>query len=194
MNYPVGSTEVPPLYQPYDPDGITAFHAARLLLLIEVCGGEGRSPSVDGSTKLAKLDFFLRYPAFLERAQQELRRRGDSATSVSFEAGDEVEAPMIRYRFGPWDPRYRDYVSFLEARGLLKVTKGSHGARKLTLTAGGRKIAKGLLADASYGPLKARAEAMVGNLATWQGSALKNFIYELLVDEVGNRAMGEQIR
>ena len=23
---------------------------------------------------------------------------------------EEVEAPMIRYRFGPWDPRYRQFL------------------------------------------------------------------------------------
>ena len=42
-------------------DDITEFHAARLLLLFHVCGTKGQ---IDGLTKMAKLDFFVRYPSF----------------------------------------------------------------------------------------------------------------------------------
>ena len=41
------------------------YHQARILLLIDAFAG--RTGSMDGLTKLAKLDFLLRYPAFLER-------------------------------------------------------------------------------------------------------------------------------
>lgn len=192
MTYPVGREEVPPLHQPYEPDDIPAFHAARLLLLIEVCGTGDRSRAIEGSTKLAKLDFFLRYPSFLARAHSELRARGEVVPTTP-PGPASVEAPMIRYRFGPWDPRYRDYVAFLESRELLRVVRGPRNTRKLSLTSRGRKTAKGIMADPAYDEIGTRAEAMVGNLASWQGSQLKDFIYELLVDEVGKRQMGEVI-
>jgi len=194
MTHPVAAAQIPAIHQAYDPDDITAFHAARLLLLLDVCG-EGKSRrSIEGSTKLAKLDFFVRYPSFLARAHDTLERRGEDVVSlyVSDET-DQVEAPMIRYRFGPWDPRYRLYISFLEARGLVVVGQGARRTKKVTLTAAGRKIARTASTDPAYEPIVARANAMVSNLAAWTGSELKDFIYELLADEVANRRMGEVI-
>ena len=48
---------------PLAADDIVEFHAARLLLLMEICGVKGR---IDGLTKMAKLDFFSRYPDFFQ--------------------------------------------------------------------------------------------------------------------------------
>ena len=33
-----------------------------------------------------------------------------------------VESEMVRYRFGPWDHRYRFYLNLLVGEGLIKVT------------------------------------------------------------------------
>jgi hypothetical protein len=41
-------------------------HLAPLLLLLDSFADDSRNPSVDGLTKLAKLDFLLRYPVMLE--------------------------------------------------------------------------------------------------------------------------------
>src|SRR4051794_15678083 len=137
MPRPLGVGQVPPLYRAYDPDDSADFHAARLLVLLRRCG-EGRLPTIEGRTKLAKLDFFLRYPAFLERAQRALASRGEPITPYVASSA-EVEAPMIRYRFGPWDPRYREFLAFLQTRGLVRVTRGK--PEKVTLTARGRDVA-----------------------------------------------------
>ena len=40
-------------------------HTARLLILLDVFAGQDGTQTVDGLTKLAKLDFLLRYPANL---------------------------------------------------------------------------------------------------------------------------------
>jgi hypothetical protein len=55
-----------PVSLPLPADSIVEFHAARLLLLINFCGTAGR---IDGLTKLAKLDFFVRYPDFFAVAK-----------------------------------------------------------------------------------------------------------------------------
>lgn len=194
MTHPVAAEEIPPIHQAYDPDDVTAFHAARLLLLLDTCGEGTSRRFLEGSTKLAKLDFFVRYPAFLARAHEALQRRGEEVTTRYIaDQTDPVEAPMIRYRYGPWDPRYRQYLAFLEARQLLSVSQGARGTKKVTLTAAGRRLARTVEADPSYAAILTRARAMVGNLATWSGSELKDFIYDLLADEVGNRRMGEVI-
>lgn len=194
MTHPVAAEEIPPIHQAYDPDDVTAFHAARLLLLLDICGDGTSRRSLEGSTKLAKLDFFVRYPAFLARAHEALQQRGEEVTTrYVADRTHPVEAPMIRYRFGPWDPRYRQYLAFLEARQLIRVSQGARGTKKVTLTAAGRHLAHTVEADPSNAAILTRARAMVGNLATWTGSELKDFIYDLLADEVGNRRMGEVI-
>lgn len=189
----VGSDQIPPLYQPLDADDITAFHAARLLLLIEVCGEGKRDKYVEGSTKLAKLDFFVRYPRFLDRAHRFLVASGVLESGYEVDADDDLEAPMIRYRFGPWDPRYRQFVAFLEARDLVRVSSGKHNARRVTVTARGRRLAQQIAAQPAFAPIGRRAEAMKSNLAEWTGTELKDFIYSLFEDEVGARSLREVI-
>jgi hypothetical protein len=186
----IGRKQLPPLHRAFDPDEILDFHASRLVILLEICGRGTRARRIDGRTKLAKLDFFLRYPRFLERAQGELARRGRPHTAFT-SIGPEREAPMIRYRYGPWDPDYREYVAFLQARGLVRIV--GTNVEGISLTARGRSVAGRLLAATEFRPLVERAEAMIGNLSGWTGSALKDFIYEVFQQEIAELPMREEI-
>ena len=98
---------------PLPADDITELHAARLLLLFHHCGSGDK---VDGLTKLAKLDFFVRYPIFFERVARQL----GNTVSVS---SDQTESLMVRHHYGPWDKRYYQVLAFLESRGLITVQK-----------------------------------------------------------------------
>lgn len=62
MPHKIGSQVTPPLHRVWDPDDAVDFHASRLLLLLNLCG-TNPGPGIEGRTKFAKLDFFLRYPA-----------------------------------------------------------------------------------------------------------------------------------
>lgn len=90
-------------------DAEPSLHAARLLVLISAFSGTGQGDAVEGLTKLAKLDFLLRYPVMLERA---LAAKGRSTRDVQLEDHERlsVESQMVRYRFGPWDHRYREFL------------------------------------------------------------------------------------
>jgi hypothetical protein len=55
-----------PASAPLAADDIVEFHAARLLLLLSLCGTAGH---IDGLTKLAKLDFFCAISRFLCRCE-----------------------------------------------------------------------------------------------------------------------------
>jgi hypothetical protein len=186
----LGPSVVPPLHRPWDPDDSVDFHAARLLVLLRRCG-DGSRYYITGRTKLAKLDFFVRYPQFLERARDALRDEGMPVEPWRAD-GAEVEAPMIRYRFGPWDPRYRQFLAFLQARQLVTVTVGS--PERVGLTAAGRKLAERLTATASFAPIVERCDAMVGNLAAMTGTQLKDFVYDLFPSEVGDAPMRSEIQ
>lgn len=94
--------EVPPSIA-LPADDILEFHAARLLLLIRICGTASR---IDGLTKLAKLDFFVRYPDFFEVASK------TPASGNTYK--HTIESAMVRHHYGPWDKRYYHVLSVLE--------------------------------------------------------------------------------
>jgi hypothetical protein len=190
MSREIGANAIPPLHRPWDPDESIDFHAARLLVLLFRCG-QGNRCQVEGRTKLAKLDFFVRYPVFLERARNELRSRGERIDNWNA-SGAEVEAPMIRYRYGPWDPRYRQFLAFLEARQLIRISLAR--PEKVSLTATGRRLAEQISARPSFAPIVVRCDAMVGNLAQLSGTQLKDLIYELFPTEVGDLPFRAEIQ
>lgn len=66
-------------------EGNDMFHMSRLLLLINAFAGASREGSIEGLTKLAKLDFLLRYPANLERALIARDARPAEAQVMDFE-------------------------------------------------------------------------------------------------------------
>lgn len=163
-------------------DDLIEFHAARLLLLIGMCGINSR---IDGLTKLAKLDFFVRYPHFF-----------DKACSVSGEdiksASNLVESSMIRHHYGPWDHRYYQILAFLRSRGLIQITKDQQTYR-FNLTPLGKQKVKSLEKEQCYKQMceqMRRVKKAFGNKA---GSALKNSIYKIFQEEVTRKSLGEII-
>jgi hypothetical protein len=187
----VGPNQVPPLHRPFDPDDVIEFHAARLLVLLVTCGRPSPRPAIDGRTKIAKLDFFIRYPRFLEQAQEVLASRNQPHSSFKSQ-GVEVEASMIRYRYGPWDPRYPSILDYLETRRLIAVREVR--AQRFELTAVGFELAQRITEHAAFRPIRDRALAMVGNLANWTGTELKDFVYDIFASEISALRLREVIR
>ena len=101
-----------------DLDQSPELHVARLLVLLDAFAEDDQGGAIEGLTKLAKLDFLLRYPVMLERA---LEAKGRSIQDVQLEDHERysVESEMVRYRFGPWDHRYREFLNILVAKGLV---------------------------------------------------------------------------
>lgn len=164
-------------------DDITELHAARLLLLLKHCGQEG---AINGLTKLAKLDFFARYPEFFNRLAEHLKKKARSPS-------DEVESPMVRHHYGPWDKRYYHVLAFLEARGLILVKK--HGsAYEFTLTPLGDERATALSQSKSFSMLVQQIDAVKKVLGRKPGTELKNLIYKVFDAEVRNKKLGEIIQ
>jgi hypothetical protein len=125
-----------------DLDQSPELHAARILLILDTFAENTQGGAIEGLTKLAKLDFLLRYPVMLHRA---LEARGNSTREVQLEDHERqsVESEMVRYRFGPWDHRYREFLNILVAKGLVTI---SIEGRKVViiLTEQGRDIARQL--------------------------------------------------
>ena len=176
-----------PASLPLAADDILEFHAARLLLLMEVCGTAGR---IDGLTKMAKLDFFARYPEFFEVARAAVNANGLQGSAVA--GSDPVEASMVRHHYGPWDKRYYHVLAHLEAKQLIDVTKHKR-SYLIALTPIGRERARSLASKSSFGPLVLRLRQVKATFGGKSGSFLKELIYKLFDKEVGRREMGKVI-
>lgn len=177
-----------PASLPLAADDVLEFHAARLMLLMEFCGTSGR---IDGLTKMAKLDFFARYPDFFDIARAAEAAEADG--TVPRPSDDHpVEAAMVRHHYGPWDKRYYHVLSYLEAKALISVTKEGKSFR-LSLTRLGRERAKQLAAQPSFTALVGRLKQIKAAFGRKSGTYLKDMIYRLFDQEVSRREMGKVI-
>jgi DNA-binding PadR family transcriptional regulator len=165
-------------------DDILEFHAARLLLLIKICGEKG---SLKGLTKLAKLDFFIRYPQFFKRAAKYIGEDLGQC-NTNFEA----ESTMVRYHYGPWDQRYYHVLAYLEAKGLIEATKEG-SAIILNLTDIGNESSIKLERSTSFAPIVDQMRQVKKALGNKKGTELKNLVYEVFDEEVSKLSMGEVI-
>lgn len=170
-------------------DDVVEFHAARLLLLLSFCGVSGR---IDGLTKMAKLDFFARYPEFFTVARRAALPEDGDQLERQKEGDAAVEAAMVRHHYGPWDKRYYHVLAHLEAKQLISVTKHGNSYR-LALTDEGKERARSLSKRASFAPLVERMREIKIVFGGKSGDTLKKLIYRLFDEEVGRRAMGEVI-
>jgi hypothetical protein len=158
-----------------------AYHQMRVLMLVAaVSATEGHSRKLDGLTKLAKLDFLVRYIGLASHVLDGLRAN-DSRLHVQSESElTDVEAPMIRYKYGPWDDRYYPVIGALVGRGLLRYVKGRRGSVALAPTARGRKLVEGLASSNEWQDVNERCIAIAEATSGMSGAVLKDLIYERL--------------
>lgn len=172
-----------PAATPLAADDILEFHAGRLLLLLSTCGGT--TGTINGLTKMAKLDFFVRYPDFFSAAVAEGLRRKAVRT-------DAVEAAMVRHHYGPWDKRYYHILAYLESRRLIKIVMTGK-TRRIALTALGKTAAKKLLGNESFGEVVTHMRNVNAALGSKTGNELKTMIYDLFGEEVAEQPLGQVI-
>jgi len=179
-----------PVSLPLSADDIVEFHAGRLLLLLNVCGVSGR---IDSLTKMAKLDFFARYPDFFEAARAATVPADAADTPDRTESDEAVESAMVRHHYGPWDKRYYHVLAYLEAKRMITVRKAGNSYR-IALTDLGRDRARALALRPSFAPIVERMREVKKTFGAKSGTSLKDLIYRLFDAEVGRRTLGEVIR
>ncbi|ROO87863.1 hypothetical protein EDD29_5510 [Actinocorallia herbida] len=162
-----------------------AYHQARVLLLVTAVSDlKEHGRKLDGLTKLAKLDFLLRYPALAPDVLDRLDRT-DPRLHLDVEetqARTEVEAPMTRYKYGPWDDRYYAILGALIGRGLIRYTRARKGSVAVAATPDGRRLASQLAASEEWREIADRSAVIAEVSSGLTGSALKNLIYDRLAD------------
>lgn len=155
-------------------EGNEDLHMARLLVLLGAFMKEDKA-AIEGITKLAKLDFLLRYPSYFEAA---LMKRGVDPIKLKVTAAERnsIEASMVRYRFGPWDHRYRRFLNTLASKGMVSLNVTG---RKISidLTDKGRDLAQKLVEQSEFTQLAFRSK-MLSRYLDLGATNLMNFIYD----------------
>jgi hypothetical protein len=175
--------------EPLLADEVLELHAARLLLLIRCCGAKSTQDGtyrIDGLTKMAKLDFFVRYPQFFAEVCRKMNVSTDGT------AGG-IESSMVRFHYGPWDQRYYHILGYLEARQLLRASPSGTSGFSIALTNEGTAMADKLRSDVAFADLRQRMAQIKTVLGNKSGTFLKNLVYETFDDEVAKRQLGEVI-
>jgi hypothetical protein len=164
-------------------------HLARLLILLQAVD-QGKGETVEGIVKLAKLDFLLRYPNCLERALR--ARRIDPATAgIRDYERETIETKMTRFRYGPWDDRYRRWIGLLVAKGLV-MTYVKGRTVHIELQERGREVAAQLSEREEFADLSLRSRLVVKAVGGLSATKLMEFIYEIF-PEITDMKWGEQI-
>jgi hypothetical protein len=174
-----------------------AYHVARLLILIGRCGKPRSSPinlpAIAGRTLLAKLDFFMRYPIYLQRAGVLLDKpcTEDDLGIKQTEDVNTVESRMVRYLYGPWDYIYYTAIAYMVGKRLIEPPLAST-IDTFRLTMQGTAVLRQIEDDPAFDDLVRRANTIYKLFNSYSGSRLKLFIYENF-PEVVNRGLGESI-
>ena len=165
-------------------ENLLEFHAGRMLLLLLKCGAKGR---IKGLTKLAKLDFFVRYPKLFSAAS---KATGKDPTTAS----TDTDSAMLRHHYGPWDPRYYQVLSYLESRDLIAIQPEGKSGFAFSLTPAGTELSKLLSRSATFQDVCNHMEAVKRNFGYLSGTALKRLIYDVFQNEVAELPLGETIQ
>ena len=172
------------------------FNEARLLLLLKAAAGkEEIAKPLEGIMKLAKMDFLLRYPNMLVRALNVIGESKKSAlaaaAAIPEEDRDTIEARMIRFRFGPWDPRYRRWLSILVAKQLAIVYREGRTV-KIQLSKKGIELAGQLAEAEAFKPLAERAKIVNSAVGNMPSTRITAFVYKI-APELINMKWGNAI-
>ncbi|MHA1410003.1 MAG: hypothetical protein ACTSQY_06825 [Candidatus Odinarchaeia archaeon] len=163
----------------------------RILILLNIFSQSDSQEVFRGLTKLVKLDFLLRYPLNLERAVNHDRKRKIDCHIKEHEKYN-VETKMIRYLYGPWDPKYRNYLNILIAKNLIKIKK----IRKtyvINLTENGLKISNTLLKLPELEDYKNRSMILYNKFKDYNSTKIKNYIYKIF-PEITTLDIGDEIQ
>jgi len=97
---------------------------------------------------------------------------------------------MVRFRFGPWDYRYRRFLNVLVGKGLAAVRVDKRTVI-IHLTERGREAAAALSQEPEFASLRQRAGLLKRHLDL-KATTLMEFIYQTF-PEVASLRLGETI-
>ncbi|GIN98085.1 hypothetical protein J6TS1_39550 [Siminovitchia terrae] len=165
----------------------------RILILINIMAGRNQKQTINGINKLVKLDFLLRYPVALERALMELKKDKDiPKIDIQAYERDSVETNLMHFNYGPWDGRYRRFLTILEAKGLITYTINGKTVN-VSITQTGHKKVKDISSFSEFQNYVIRSVLIKRHFGSYSSKKLINFFYEVFPEMVTMK-QGEEIK
>lgn len=165
------------------------FHLSRILILLSASSGRTNKP-IQGIMKLAKMDFLLRYPNCLARVLENLGKKKE-ADKIPLEQRNTIEARMVRFRYGPWDVRYRRWIALLVSKSLVEAYIEGRTVN-IRLTERGSAVAVSLCEKAEFEELSHRGKLVSTAVGSMGATALKEYIYKV-IPEIVDMKWGKEI-
>lgn len=164
-------------------------HLSRILVLLGAFVDPNEGTTISGITKLAKLDFLLRYPTFLERALV-FKELSTKKVDIKNHEKTNVESSMVRFKYGPWDFRYRRFINILIAKGLVFIkTKGR--TIEIGLTEEGIQLSRKLSISGQFDDITSRSQILKQHF-DYTATNLMKYIYKTF-PEISSLRWGEEI-
>jgi hypothetical protein len=101
-----------------------------------------------------------------------------------------VESSMVRYRYGPWDFRYRKFLSLLVAKRLVNVTPEGR-SMNITLTSEGVGLATRISEKAEFNDFFVRSR-VIRTYFDLGGTNLMRLMYRVF-PELSSLRLGSEI-
>lgn len=153
----------------------------RMLILIYTFAGKNGTGKIEGISKLAILDFLLRYPVALDKMLENQELKGNKTINhkrfqlQSYEVNS-IDAKMMKFNFAPWDFKYRRIVSILKAKDLIQVNLDGKKT-VLRIKSNGIDTAKKIQDLKDYEYLVVRCKIIKSVFGSWSQKKLIDMIY-----------------
>lgn len=150
-------------------------HTVRLLILISTLVGKKRETTIQ-ITKLAKLDFILRYPVALYKALNLVSLKDALITESE---KNNIESEMLAFNYSPWSSDFRRLLVLLTSRSL--ISWSSKGNRiELSLTERGKDFYNEVIRYREFTEIVQQSKSIKTNFSSLSMLKLDAILTEIL--------------
>jgi hypothetical protein len=153
-------------------------HCVRLLILIYTLTGKKDGTTIY-ITKLAKLDFILRYPVVLDKALSLLNIIKKS--SINEAQRNSIESEMLAFSYSPWSSNFRRLLVLLSSRNLI-VWRTSGRQIELSSTEVGRNFYRDAIEHIEFREFVQQSKVIKTNFSNLPLTKLDSLMLSVIKD------------
>lgn len=154
-------------------------HIIRVLILVYTLIGSKNDKTTIELTKLAKMDFLLRYPSALDSALTSLNKNKN--LNITEAEKNNIETNILSFRFSPWSSDFRRLMVLLNAKSLLRWERREKSL-DIYKTPIGLKLYQELLNFDEFKSMIQQAKAIKTNISTLSTIKLDSLLSMVLTE------------
>ncbi|MCU6794855.1 hypothetical protein OB236_22335 [Paenibacillus sp. WQ 127069] len=154
-------------------------HVIRILILLHTLIGKKQDKTTIELTRLAKLDFLLRYPSALEKALTILNKIKE--VNITEAEKNNIETNMLAFRYSPWSGDFRRLLVVLSAKCLITWQRREKYL-DICLTENGNELFLKLNIITEFSSMIKQSKALKTNIASLSTLKIDNLMSEVLTE------------